>query len=192
LELHALGLLCGLGATSLATWTAGSLRGRAVFLAGLLVGTLFLGADRFPGPSWIATTTVVVAALTLWKPAWSVVAVFCGGVLAGLWVSVLQLQGLPFAPALFVAVVLPAVAAYLAVRRTGFATPKLREEALIVLIGFGLAMAIAPEVTAGWRSALELKATPLGAESPGGAGWVFLFGGFCALFGGLYSLWRRR
>ncbi len=192
MELHALGLLCGLGATSLATWTAGGRRSRGVFLAGFLLGALVLGTSRFPDPSWTATAAAVAAALTLWKPAWSEVTVVCGGVLAGLWISVLQLQGLPFAPALFVAAVLPAVAAFLAARRAGFATPRLREEALVIVIGLGLALAMAPEVAAGWQSALELKAIPLDAERPGGAVWIFLFGGLCALFGGLYSLWRRR
>lgn len=192
MELHALGLLCGLGATSLAAWTAGGWRSRSVFLAGFLIGALLFGASRFPDPSWIATATAAATALTLWKPAWSDVAIVCGGILAGLWISVLQLQGLPFAPALFVAAVLPAVAAFLATRRAGFATLALREEALVIVIGLGLALAMAPEVAAGWRSALELKAIPLDVERPGGAIWLLLFGGLCTLFGGLYSLWRRR
>ncbi len=185
-------MLCGLGATAFASWVDRGWRTRLGFLGGFLIAVLGFGADRFPQPGWIAITVAIVAALTLWKPAWSVAMVVCGGLLAGLWISVLQLQGLPFVPALVVGVAMPAVSAFFSMRRPDFATQTLREESLILLIVLGLAVAMVPEVTAGWRSALELKAVPLGVESPDGVAWVFLVGGACALFGGMYSLWRRR
>jgi len=192
LTLHALGLLCGLGATSLATWTAAQWRVRLSFLVGFLIGISALGADRFPQPGWTATVVAAVGALVLWKPAWSGLAALCGGVLAALWISILQLQGLPSALALIVGIGLPALSAILSARRPGFATQTLREESLVILIVLGLAIAMAPEIAAGWRSAIELKAVPLGAEQPTGAAWVLLVGGACVVLGGAYSFWRRR
>ncbi|HEY5623703.1 MAG TPA: hypothetical protein VIV14_08065 [Gammaproteobacteria bacterium] len=192
LELHALGLLCGLGATSLATLTSEGWRYRVLFVAGFVAGAIFLGSDRFPNPTWVATIAAVAAAVTLWRPAWSGAGIVFGGVLGGLWISVLAAQGLPFFAATIIAVTLPGVAVWLCAVRTSFATPRLREEALVMLIGLGLVLATGPDIADGWRSAIALKAVPLVSEQPAGAGWSLAFLGSCALVGGLYSLWRRR
>jgi hypothetical protein len=89
------------------------------------------------------------------------------------------------------AMAVPALAAWL-VRRPGFAPPALLEEALLLVGGFGLLVAVGGEVAAGWQSAGALAASPLAASPATDSKWLAAVTIGFVIAGGLYSLWKRR
>jgi hypothetical protein len=97
------------------------------------------------------------------------------------------------APALAIPVgaVWPAAAMWCA-RRPDFAPPRLRDDALILLITFGAATAIAPGVLEGWRAAVNLSVQSAPAAPMPLPAWTLAVGGSALALGGLYSLWSRR
>ena len=91
---------------------------------------------------------------------------------AGVWVSVLRAQGLPFGAAVPLAAAPAALGAWLAAVRPGFASDLVREEALLLVGGFGLVVAASSEVAMGWRSGLALAAAPIEESSFAAGAWV--------------------
>ena len=116
-----------------------------------------------------------------------------GGALAAIFQAVLQAQGLPPAAAWTAAVAPPVAACWLAARRGDFAPQALREEALLMVLGVALLVAVTPGVAAGWRSAVALNATAeLGGSNLALPAWALSLSGGAAAVGGLASLWRHR
>lgn len=192
MQLDTLGILLGFAAVAFAAleprrWQVALISAAA--FAGVVLG---IGADRAPAASSAAFLAAGVAALALAKPRWGAVAAACAGGAAGLWASVLELQGLPAAPAALVAALPPAASALLARRSARFAPPGLREEALALVVVFGLLVALVPEVLAGWRSAAAFGSLSGGASGSGGTAWMVIWAILCAAGGGAYALWRRR
>ena len=183
--LHALGMLCGLGAATFATAAVGRWYGVALVPLGFAVAAFWLRPD----PVWIGGLVALVAALQLVWPDRAALTAVSAGVLAGLWGVVLQGAGLPVLPALMLAASVPAVSMVLARRRKAFAPAALREEACLGVGLLGLTVAMGPAMTAGWGSAAALNLEP-------GSGhvmeaWVLFVGGGSVAFGGIYTLWRR-
>ena len=94
-----------------------------------------------------------------------------------------------------VAVSLPAISAWLRLRRPGFAPPRLREEALLVMVALGLSMAALPGISEGWHAAVNLSVQG-GPADPGPSaampGWTLIVASAALVCGGLFSLWSRR
>jgi hypothetical protein len=213
---HALSMLCGLGAATFATVAAAcrlearrqkaeARRFSSVFrllaslfvlggalAAGLGAAVVSIGPERLPDPVWTAGLVALVAILQLIRPGLYILTAACGGALAGLWSMLLRSQALPPAPALILATALPLVAVCLAARRPNFAPVALREEALLLMAALGVAVAIAPDIAAGWRSAVALNLADEGPVNQIVPTWVVILSGASLALGGLYSWWTHR
>lgn len=187
----ALWMLCGFGAAVFAAvaargwWTVG------IAVAGFVLGAVSAGPDLAVDPSWVATLAALVAVLALaWPGHWVLTALACGA-LAGIWSALLQAQGLPPTAAVPAAAAVPALSAWLANRRPVFAPPRLRDEALLAVVVLGAAVAVAPGVLDGWRTALTLAvdARSVGQSVPA---WTVALSVGSLAGGGLYAAWSRR
>lgn len=118
---------------------------------------------------------------------------FLGGAAAGLWSLVLTAQGLPTVLATVFAALLALSALLCAVHRPGFALPRFREEALVIVFILALAVALVPGVLEGWQQALGLAAIDLtaSAEEAYGAS-ALLIAGLFIILGCLYASWKHR
>ncbi len=190
LLLHAVGLLCALASSSLAT----AARDRGGVLA--LGGGFALGALWFqPEPRWTGAMVAAVAGLSLARPhgaSTSLSASLAAGLAGGLWTRVLAGYGLPAWAAWLVAAGVLAVAASSARRDARFAPPALRDDVLAALAALGLAVAAVPAVAAGWRAAAAMNLEADGLVRPGVHPWVVVGVAAMISLGGLHSLRRRR
>ena len=182
-------MVCGLGAATLATTVTGR-RDTVALIAGFVVATLWLR----PQPVWIGGMVALVAVLGLGVPRLGPVRVLSAavaGVLAGLWVHVLQGYGLPGWSAVSLAAAVPGTAVILAHRSPRFAPLGLREDALLTICVLGLVVAASPALSTGWRSAVAMNLEPGSGGRPAMGLWVTLGLGAVVSLGGLHTLWRR-
>jgi hypothetical protein len=192
-EHDAAGIVAALAA---AVFAAGSAANRTT-LAALFAAAAVAGAAAFASPraveaDAIAFSIVAASAAAFAWPRWALLRPLAGGIFAAAWVSISSGQGLPWLPAAMLAGSILAVTAWLAVRRPGFVTPSVHDEALVLVGGFALLVAIGPAVVDGWRSAVVLTAEPLTAESPNVGPWLGALAIGSLLLGGAYSFWKRR
>jgi hypothetical protein len=115
-----------------------------------------------------------------------------GGVLAGWWAALLEVQGLPPWPAAGAGLVLLLVPMWLAWTRPAFAPEVIREEGLLAVAVLGLGVASMPAILDGWQAAGNLSVTPERQVSAGIPAWTLTIILISASFGGLYSFWSRR
>ena len=188
----ALLMLCGLGAAIFATTTAGKRSSLIAMSIGFAAAVVLIRPQALPNPGWTGSIVAGIAALEVFRRDVRWLSPLCAGALAGLWSVLLQIQGLPLPAAVLVAAVVPAVSAYLAARRKGFAPQALREEAMLAMVALGLAVAIIPEITSGWQSALVLNREQGNSSNQIIANWVLVLSAVSVVLGGLYSLLRRR
>ena len=182
-------MLCGLGAATLATTVTGR-RDMVVLIAGFCVATVWLRPD----PVLIGGMVALVAVLALGVPRLGplrVLSAAVAGVLAGLWVHVLESYGLPGWTALPLATAVPVTAAALAHRSSRFAPLGLREDALLTICVLGLVVAVSPALSMGWQSAGTMNLEPGGGVRTAMGPWVPLGLGAVVSLGGLHTLWRR-
>jgi hypothetical protein len=186
-------MLCGLGAVTL-TVTA---RQRLEVGGALLVSILIVGAripvERLPDARWIGCVVAGVAVVLVFRPTVRWLGPLCGGAIAGLLGGLLEAQGVAFSIAAPAAVLFPAASAYCSLRKPGFAPDDLRQEAILATAALGLTVAVIPEVTAGWQSALALnREQENGGPNQIIANWVLVLSAASLALGGLFSLLRRR
>ena len=160
-----------------------------------LAGGFVLAAFWMPvSPGWIGGISAVVAALRLsnvWRgDGWLVAAI--AGMLAGVWASVLHLNGLPSVVALALGAAAPLTALTMKIRRAAFAPEHVTEEALAGVCALGLFVAVGPDVAAGWRSAGVLNSEPGPTVQGVLETWVIVTTGAAVVFGAVHSLWRRQ
>lgn len=160
--------------------------------AGFAASAAFTFTSTLPDAAWTGVVVAVVAALRIFRPRVAFLAPACGGVLAGITGALLQTQGLPAALALTLSGAVLAMSALLTAKLPAFAPEALREEALLVAVGLGLAVATLPEMSAGWHSALVLNREEQHSANQVIANWVFVLSAASVALGGLYSLLRRR
>ena len=184
---NALVVLCALGAATFATAAAGWWAIPAG-VAGFLTAAVWLQPD----PVWTGTTIAFVSVLLLARPQTLAVAAVIAGCLGGLWASSLQDQGLPAAAAWGLSAAVPAASAWMTRVHEDFAPRHLREEAMLLIGGFGLLVAIGPDVLAGWRAATAMNLEPGSGYKGAFEVWVVLLAVVASLGGGVHSLWRRR
>jgi hypothetical protein len=121
-------------------------------------------------------------------------AAVCAGVLAAWSGALLHANGVPHLAALALGAAWPSVSACLAVTNRDFAPRAIREEALLLVLGAGLGVAMVPRVADGWRSAVVLNVQPPadGALVPA---WTLMVVGGALGVGGVSALfprWRSR
>lgn len=188
---HALALLCSLASVVFATLNPGW-RGQAMVALGFALGTTAVRLSRLPDPVWIGSVVASLAIVAILRPRTRIFVAACGGALAGVWASMLQLEGLPMPAAVGVAAAAPALSAFFTRRNAAFAPLELRDEALLVIFITGLVVALAPGVVRGWQSAAVLNLQPTGAASQVVPVWTVLLAFGAAALGGLYTVWMRR
>lgn len=188
----ALLMLCGLGSATFATTASGKRETIAALALAIVIAAARIPADALPDARWIGCVVAAVAAIQIFRTDVRWIGPLCGGALAGLLGALLEIQGLPFAIGVLLAAAIPSFPAYLSARRAEFAPKALREEAMLAMMALGLAVAVIPEVAAGWQSALTLNRA--GANSPNQtlANWVLVLSVASVSLGGLYALLRRR
>jgi len=186
--LQALGILCGLACV---VFASGASQRRADFVAmalGFGATPMWIGRHP-PDPGWAGLLVVAFAALALMRPSQRTVLAAGAGVFGALWAWFLQAHGIPWLLAWLSAAALLGTAT-VASRRPGFASPLVREEALLLVCCLGLFVALGPQLAAGWRSAGALNEASL--SSGGIEGWVLLVGVLSVVSGGLTVLVRER
>lgn len=189
---HALWLLCALGTTVFATASTRAWVTVPALMLGFFASVVWIRPDRLPDAVWVGGLVAVVAVLQLLRPGRvDVVTTICGGVLAGLWGSLLRIEGLPWVPALVIGAALPTISASLTARRSTFAPAALREEALLIVFGLGVTLAMVPNVLQGWRSAVALNLTDKSGSHELVPMWTLSFIGTALALGGVYAFWRR-
>lgn len=190
LTFHAVAMYCALAAP---VFAAAPGRGRwspvAAVAIGLVASSTAFRFGRPPDFVWVALFTALVAVAQLVRPV--AAAAGAGGVLGGIWASLLHTAGLPWMVVVPVAAAPSMLSAFLAVRRPRFAPAVVREEALLVVLVVGLAVAMVPSVQEGWRSAVVLNIQDQNMNGHMIPGWAFGLTGASLALGGLYSLWRR-
>lgn len=193
LTYHALWMLCALGAAVFAAATPAGVRHSAAVAAGFAAAALLTSGSSLPDAVWTGGLAAVAAAAYLFKPRLKLVAISIGGALAGLWATLLEVQGLPVVVALPVAAGLLIVSLRLAHTRPGFATDALVEEGLLAVGVLGLGVAMLPGVLDGWQAATNLtgaqERTTASAAVPV---WTLALLLASTSLGALYSVWGRR
>ena len=131
--------------------------------------------DPRRAPSSLAATSSLAAGLT-----------------GGLWARLLAGYGVPAWLAWLLAAGVVAVSAVASTRDPRFARPAVREDALVALTVLGVAVAAAPGVAAGWRTAEGLSLAAHDMVRPGVHPGMFFGLAAVVALGGLHALWRRR
>src|SRR5688572_8922359 len=148
-------MLCSLASVTFATADV-RMRGHIAVAAGFALGALTVAPAQLPDPVWVGSGVALLGIAGLARPGYATLVAAGGGALAGIWMAMLRVEGLPLPAAALVAAGLPALAAVLSRRRPHFAPTFLREEALVVVVVLGFAVAAAPGVASGWQSAVTL------------------------------------
>lgn len=188
---YALSLLCSLASVAFGTLDA-RLRANVAVALAFALASIGVRPNGLPDPVWVGGIVAALGIVALVRPSsWTVVAA-CGGALAGIWVSMLEVIGLPLPAAVTVAAVPVVVAAYLTRTKPDFAPVALREEALLVVLVLGIVVAIAPGIVAGWQSAAILNLQQQEVASQAVPAWTLLLTLGAAATGGLYTVWMRR
>lgn len=189
---HALWMLCAFGTTVFATASARTRLALPALMLGFLVSAVWVRPERLPDAVWVGGLVALVAVLQLVRPGRAdVLTIASSGALAGVWISLLEIQGLPSALALAIGAALPVASAVLTARRPAFAPVALGEEALLVVLALGAVVATVPSVLEGWRSAVALNVTDRSGSNTLVPIWTLWFLGTSVTLGGVYSLWRR-
>jgi hypothetical protein len=191
-ELNAAGILASLASAVLAAQSAADRAALAGLAASFAIASVVLARVALPDVSVLAFCIAAAQMAALARPRWRLLPPLAAGVFAAAWTSILEAQGLPWAPAALAAAALLLAAAGLGARRAGFTSAELRDEALVLVGSFAVLLAIVPDVVAGWRAAVALAAEPLTAETPAVGPWLVALVVASVLMGGAYSLWKRR
>lgn len=188
---HALAMLCSLGAVAMATFAVRP-RSLVALAFGFGAAALVVRPDALPDPAAVGGAIVAVAATALLRPRYADLIAASAGVLAAIWMSMLEAVGAPLIAAILIAVAPVICSAFFTRRDLKFAPLDLREEALLLVLVFAVVVALAPGVAAGWQSAtaLNLEQKEVGAQVV--PAWTLLFTLGAAAAGGLYSVWMRR
>jgi hypothetical protein len=188
---HSLAMLCSLASVAFATADV-RLRGHLAVVVGFVVTATAVAPGQLPDPVWVGSGVAAIAVAGLARPGYATLVAAGGGALAGIWMAMLRVEGLPVSAAASVAGGLPALAAILSRRRPHFAPTSLREEALLLVLVLGIGVAAAPGVAAGWQSGVTLNLQQKEVASQAVPAWTLLLTLGAATIGGLYTTWMRR
>ena len=189
LLIYTVGLLCALAAAVFATTVRG-FGGVLALSVGFLMGMAWLA----PAPGWTGAVVGMMAVLMLVGPHWASVwlaAPVASGLTGGLWSQMLAGYGLPAWLAWLLAGGVMAVSAIASQRDPRFARPAVREDALVALAVLGVAVAAAPGVTAGWRTAETMNLAGNDMLRSGTSPGILLGLAAVLSLGGIHTLWRR-
>jgi hypothetical protein len=189
-------LLCSLAALVLTAQALSVRRGLVYWLAGFGGGLLLFDATLALMPVGIAPgqsaiLVVLLAVFLLAFPARMLMFLPAGGLLSVLWAGALQAQGFPAWLAWLT--VIPALAATLHYSKGGsaFCTPALLQEVLVLLLVAGLAIALVPDLAAGWETGSSLAAADAENAAPLDGSASFLLSALCFGCGALHAILKN-
>jgi len=190
--LHALWMLCALGAVVFAAAAARRIGHVGVMTIAYAVASALSGPARPPDPEFAGVLAASGALVYLFRPRHAWIAAMAGGALAGMLAGLLVIMGAPGPVAVPLVAAIAAGTVWLARARPIFAPETLREEGLLIICLLGLGVAVLPSVLDGWQAAANLN---VGAE-PGATQtiplWTLTILMLSSLLGAAYSLWSRR
>lgn len=157
-----------------------------------ILSVIIFSPEQLPNPITIGILIAFSGFLQLTKPRFFILVAGCGGMLAGLWFAVMQLQTLAFMPALLIAVTAPCLTIWFAVRRKRFIPLTISEESLSITIVLGLALAFIPDLVSGWQSAIVLNRDAMNAESHPLSLWIIIVIAGSLILGSLYAARKSR
>jgi hypothetical protein len=191
---YALWMLCGIGGATLGVDAVVPRRNLVLFAAGFAAGAVLFRQGRLPDAAWIAGAVAAASAFRVVRPAplSAAAASAIAGLIAAVWASLLQAQGVPTLASLPLAAVVPLLSAVLAARSRAFAPAQIRDEALLILTALAALLAVAPGLLAGWQSAGALNLEGKRDVVQALPRWTILMTFAAASLGGGYSLWTRR
>lgn len=193
---YGLWMLCGVSCAVFAADAARRIANLVGVSLGLVAGALIVRADRVPDVVWIGGFVFAIAVWRLTKPGKvaGVATSAAAGLLAAIWVSLFTRPGLPAAAAIPVALAVVVFSAWMGARDARFAPPVIHDEALMLLVLLGAALAVAPGVAAGWQSATALNLTLDDKRAAAFAvpEWTILVMLASVSLGGAYALSTRR
>jgi hypothetical protein len=192
LAFHVLWMSCALAAAVFAAAGLQSWRSCLVAAAGFAAAAAWASPARLPDPAWLGVLVAAGAVAQATRAMPRLSSALLAGVLAGFWSRLLTVQGLPLAASLVGAALLIVLAAWMARTRPAFVPPRIRDEALLLLIGLGLVTAILPAILDGWQAAGNLSLASTDVPAAAMPGWIVLIGGVSLACGAGYSLWSRR
>lgn len=187
--IHTVAQLCGLAAVVFATASRGR-RGVAALSAGFLCG---LGLP-VPSPGWTGALVAAMAVLVLIdsrSPTTALAGPLASGLTGGMCAQMLVGQGMATWLAWPLAAGFVAASAFASQRNPRFARREIREDALAALAALGLAVAAAPSVAAGWRTAGVMNLAANDLARPGPNSGLLLGVAAVVVLGGLHRLRRR-
>lgn len=188
--LHALWMLCALGATTFAAVAAPRRRWVVALAIGFLSVVVLPGTQ--PDPEVAGLCAALGAIVYLFRPRYAWFGFVLGGALAGMLSQVLGLFGGPvLITAPLVAVGLGATV-WLARTCPHFSPEAIREEALLIVCTLGLGVAVLPSVLDGWQAAANLNTGIENAAQQAIPAWVLSVVATSTLLGAAYALWSRR
>ena len=188
--LHALWMLCALGATTFAAVAAPRRRWVVALAIGFLSVVVLPGTQ--PDPEVAGLCAALGAIVYLFRPRYAWFGFVLGGALAGMLSQVLGLFGGPvLITAPLVAVGLGATV-WLARTRPHFSPEAIREEALLIVCTLGLGVAVLPSVLDGWQAAANLNTGIENSAQQAIPAWVLSVVATSTLLGAAYALWSRR
>jgi hypothetical protein len=190
---HAVQVLCLLAAPILAaTPQAGRWWSLMAAAAGAVASFWWLGPYPVPDAASVGAAVAIAAAVPLWRPQTSpLMTAAASGAAAGVSTTMLHGAGAAWLLAVPIAVIPLLLSWTLTGRRPQFAPPLVREDALLLLAGLGVGVAMLPSVFQGWRSAVALNVHEGGSAGLAVPAWTLVVVGGSALLGSGYSAWRR-
>ncbi len=188
----ALWLLCALGAATFAAVAAPRRQWLVALAVGFVAVLVFSGPGQSPDPEVAGLFAIAGAVVYLFRPRYAWFAMGLGGALAGMLVQVLGLIGAPLALTLPLTVIGMAAIVWIARRRPAFSPETLREEALLIVCTFGLAVAVLPSVLDGWQAAANLNVQVENAAAQAIPMWALTVVAMSVLLGAVHALWSRR
>jgi hypothetical protein len=144
----------------------------------------------------VGAFVIVLVSLHLWTR-WGGFAAACGsGWLIGCTLGALMQFGIGASAATLGALATAAVIVAMSRRRMDSASPTLQVEAMLLLLIFAVLVAAAPDVSAGWYSAVALNAAqgtePPRADVSADLKSLFSLCGAALACGAGYTIWERR
>jgi hypothetical protein len=192
--LFALQILCALAALAFAAEAAVRPR-RWLPLAAAAAATLtasFL-STRAPDVSALAALLAAGAlSAIVWPHQRPTAAALSAGVATGVGLALMRQEGAPAWVAALLAIVPTALAWWLSQSRPRFAPLAMRDEALVLLLVIGVAVALLPGVLDGWRTAVSLNVSAGDPSRLALPSWALAVSGAAIALGGCYSAWRHR
>ena len=140
----------------------------------------------------VAMLIVMAVAICLGFPDHRRLSVVSGGILTAVWLYTLQLTGLPWFAAGFIAAGAAGLSVLLSCRRPTFCPEPLLLEARLIVLVAALLLAIVPGIISGWSAGLQMQTLYKADETQLTSPLVLILPLLSLAAGALYTQWKNR